>query len=107
MGASAGGVEALQNVLKGLAPSLKASVFVVCHTAADGPALLAKVLSRSTTLSVHFAVHDAPIEPGTVRLAPPDRHLLLAKDRVLLSRGPKHNRARPAVDPLFRSAAEA
>jgi two-component system chemotaxis response regulator CheB len=106
MGASAGGVKALGQVLTGLTRSLKASVFVVCHTAADGPSLLAKVLSRSTQLPVDFATHGAAIEPGTIRVAPPDRHLLLQNDRVLLSRGPKHNRARPAIDPLFRSAAE-
>src|SRR4051794_38127296 len=106
VGASAGGVEPLQALVGDLRPDFAAAVFICCHTPADGPMLLASVLGKAAALRVSYAVDGAPIEPGTVQLAPPDLHLLLENDRVRLSRGPKQNRARPAIDPLFRSAAD-
>jgi two-component system chemotaxis response regulator CheB len=106
VGASAGGVEPLQVLVGDLRQDFAAAVFICCHTPADGPMLLAKVLGKGAGLRVSYAVDGAPIEPGTVQLAPPDLHLMLENDRVRLSRGPKQNRARPAIDPLFRSAAQ-
>jgi two-component system chemotaxis response regulator CheB len=94
--------------LVGLLPAdLPASVFIVLHIAAESPRLLADILNRTGELPCTYAKDEAVIEPGHVYLAPPDRHLLLERDRMILSRGPKENRHRPAIDTLFRSAAVA
>ncbi len=104
--ASAGGVDALVRVARGLPAGLPASVFVACHTPAGGQTALPEILSRSGPL---LATHPADGEaflPGYVYVAPPDRHLLLEPGgKVRLSRGPRENHQRPAADPLFRSAA--
>ena len=105
IGASAGGIEALRALLGGLPRDLRASVFVVMHVAADSPGILPRMLQETSPLPVAHARDGEPIEPGRVYVAPPDCHLLLERDRVRLSRGPKENLSRPAVDPLFRSAA--
>lgn len=107
IGASAGGIDALRALLGGLPPDLRASVFVVMHVAADSPGILPRMLQDTSTLPVAHARDGEPIERGRVYVAPPDCHLLLERDRVRLSRGPKENLSRPAVDPLFRSAAYA
>lgn len=107
IGTSAGGVEALTKIVSEFRPGFPAAVFVVCHTTADSPALLADILAHHTRLPVRFASDGGRVETGVVQIAPPDVHLLLEPDRVVLSRGPKHNRTRPAIDPLFRSAARA
>lgn len=106
IGASAGGVEAL-TLLTQLLPKLDASIFVVVHTGPAGPGMLAKLLSQRGKWPAEVAENDAPIEPGRVYVAPPDRHLVLESDRMRLLRGPLENRHRPAVDALFRTAAAA
>lgn len=105
VGGSAGAFEALRTVVAGLPGDLPASLFVVLHTAPDAPSLLSKLLSRSGPLPAHPASHEETFSPGRIYVAPPDRHLLLYDGHTLLSRGPRENRARPAIDPLFRSAA--
>jgi two-component system chemotaxis response regulator CheB len=105
LGASGGGLEALTRVLGDLPADLQAAVFVVLHTSPTGPALLAKVLARECKLPVKNAVEGEPITQGVVVVAPPDQHLLLTTESVALDRGPLQNRVRPAIDPLFRSAA--
>jgi two-component system chemotaxis response regulator CheB len=105
VGASAGGVEALQVLMRGLPADLPAAVFVVLHMSADAPSLLPQILNRAGPLPVAAAVDNERIVPGRVYVAVPDRHLLIERGRVCLVRGPKENRARPSVDPLFRSAA--
>lgn len=107
VGTSAGGVGALQTLVGLLPADLPASVFIVLHIAAESPRLLADILNRTGELPCTYAKDEAVIEPGHVYLAPPDRHLLLERDRMILSRGPKENRHRPAIDTLFRSAAVA
>jgi two-component system chemotaxis response regulator CheB len=107
MGASAGGVEALGAVLRGLPADLPAAVFVVLHMAAGGRSVLGGVLGRKSQLRVQEAVDGEAIRPGRVCVAVPDMHLLLEHDRIRLRHGPKQNRHRPAIDPLFRSAAVA
>lgn len=105
IGASAGGVEAVRALVSALPKNLPAPVFVVIHTSAEGPGLLASVLNGVTPLMVVTAEEGMKIEPGHVYVARPDRHMLIDDHRVRLSRGPTENRHRPAIDPLFRSAA--
>ncbi|MBI5617937.1 MAG: chemotaxis protein CheB [Gammaproteobacteria bacterium] len=105
VGASAGGLPALKGLLRALPGDLPASLFVVSHTLASGPMLLPKILDNATDLRVMPAEDGQGIEHGHIYVAPPDHHLLLARRRMRLSRGPRENRHRPAIDPLFRSAA--
>lgn len=105
LGASAGGIEALLRLLPALSPSSEASVFVVQHLPATGRSILDHVLSRAAGSSVAFATDREPIVPRRVYLAPPDHHLLVDHDVMRVVRAARENRARPAIDPLFRSAA--
>jgi two-component system, chemotaxis family, protein-glutamate methylesterase/glutaminase len=105
--ASAGGVEALQQLVRQLPADLDAALCVVLHIPSNGRSLLAPILDRASRLDVVVAEHDAPLRPGVVYVAPADRHLLVRADRVELSSGPKENGVRPAADPMFRSLARA
>jgi two-component system, chemotaxis family, protein-glutamate methylesterase/glutaminase len=107
LGASAGGIEALQRLLPAFTPGADASVFVVQHLPADGHSVLDRVLNRSTSYKAAFAEDGESILPRRVYLAPPDRHLVIEHDRIRLLRGARENHSRPAIDPLFRSAAVA
>lgn len=107
IGASAGGVEALSAVVRALPHDLAASIFVVLHVAPQAPSVLPSILERVGRLPAVHPKDDSPIEPGYIYVAPPDHHLLIDADRVRVIRGPKENRHRPAVDPLFRTAAVA
>jgi len=103
LGASAGGLEALQRLIKDLPGDLPASVFIVLHM--GGTSHLAHILDRAGPLPVVPAESGMTVERGKVYVAVPDRHLMLHDGHIMLRRGPRENRARPAVDPLFRSAA--
>ncbi|HEU4328934.1 MAG TPA: chemotaxis protein CheB [Roseiflexaceae bacterium] len=105
VGASAGGIEALQRLTQGLPADLPAAVLVVLHTHPTSPGYLPQILSRSGPLPCEHAADGEPLLPGRILVAPPDHHLLIEGEHVRLTRGPKENRSRPAVDPLFRSAA--
>lgn len=107
IGASSGGIEALTKVISGLPEDLAAAVFVVQHIAAHSKDHLATMLARDSQLPASTAESGEAITASTIRVAPADRHLLLDKERITLSRGPRENRSRPAIDPLFRSAAVA
>jgi two-component system chemotaxis response regulator CheB len=107
MGASAGGFEGYRRILADLPADLPAAVFVVLHMSANGPGLLAHVLGRHSKLPVREAEDGESIRPGRVYVARPDHHLLVEQNRMRVLRGPKQNRSRPAIDPLFRSAAVA
>src|ERR1043166_4920194 len=106
IGASSGGIEALRVLVGALPADLPASLFVVMHTAPESPALLADILHHFGRLPATSATDGERIRPGTIYVAPPDRHLLVEPNRVRVTRGPKENRFRPAIDPLFRSAAQ-
>jgi two-component system, chemotaxis family, protein-glutamate methylesterase/glutaminase len=106
VGASAGGLQALQKLVGGLPADLPAAMFVVMHIAADSPGLLPAILNRSGPLSAAFAVDGEAFQPGRIYVAPPDHHLFLKAGWMRVSRGPKENGFRPAVDPLFRTAAQ-
>jgi two-component system chemotaxis response regulator CheB len=108
MGASAGGIETMRTVLETLPWDLPASVFVVLHTTEDSPGVLPEILNRRSGLPAMYAVHNAPILPGRVYIAPAgQRHLLLDRGSVRLQPGPRENRTRPSIDALFRSASYA
>jgi two-component system chemotaxis response regulator CheB len=105
IGASAGGVQALRHLLSKLPGHLPAVVGIVLHRSPYYETQLPYVLSRVTTLPVIEPDDGAPFEPGTVVVAPRDQHLLFERHGIRLSRGPREHLTRPAVDPLFRSAA--
>lgn len=105
VGASAGGVEALANFAAGLPADLPFAVLVVLHMPTGAPSVLAKILDRHGPLPAAPAVDHAPLEPGKIYTAVPDRHLLVDDHRVLLSDGPTENSYRPAINALFRSVA--
>lgn len=108
IGTSAGGIDALKTLVSELAPAFKASVFIVLHTAPYSPGILPEILERAGPLPASNAADWEQIKPGHIYVAPPDRHLLVERaGYVRITRGPKENRFRPAVDPLFRSAAHA
>lgn len=106
IGASAGGIEPIRVILGQLPANFPGSVFVVLHTAPDAPGVLDVVFGSNSPLPVTMAENRERIVPGHVYVARPDHHLIIEPGKVVLSRGPKENRFRPAVDPLFRSAAQ-
>ena len=106
IGASAGGIEALNELVRGLPTDFSAPILLVLHIPADSPSLLAKILARHGTIKAKTAEDGEVAVNGTLYVAPPDRHLLVEADGTLRTpRGPRENRHRPSVDPLFRSAA--
>jgi two-component system chemotaxis response regulator CheB len=105
IGASAGGFEALKKLVANLPKDFAASLFIVWHMSPDIRGVLPQVLNRSETIHAAHAFDGESIAPNRIYVAPPDRHLLIEEGRVRVTRGPKENRFRPAVDPLFRSAA--
>ncbi|MGG5889002.1 chemotaxis protein CheB [Falsiroseomonas sp. HC035] len=109
IGASAGGVDTLAGVCRGLPEDLPAAVLVVQHISPTSRSAMPEILARAGRLPVLPAVDGAPIRRGTIVVAPPDLHLLVSPDgeHINLRRGPQENRTRPAIDPLFRSAAVA
>lgn len=96
---------ALSEVVKTLRPDFPAPIFVVQHIAADSPSILPQLLSVASSLPARHPKDGETVEPGVIYVAPPDHHLLLEDDKVLVKRGPKENRFRPSIDALFRSAA--
>ncbi len=105
VGASAGGVEALSQLTSQLPPDFPAPVLIVLHVPALSASRLPDILSRRGPLPANKAVHGEPLRPGRIYTAPPDKHMIVADGTIELTRGPRENRSRPAVDPLFRSAA--
>lgn len=105
VGASAGGVEALSRLVSRLPAGVPAAIFVVLHIPPGVSSRLPEILSRRGALTARNARDRDPIRHGEILVAPPDHHLLLAADECRLHPGPRENSARPAIDPLFRSAA--
>ena len=105
IGGSTGALQVLDQVLAGLPGDLPASLFIVLHTGATSAGALSQILDRAGPLPCQTAVDGARFAPGHAYVAPPDRHLLLDDGRIALRRGPRENLSRPAIDPLFRSAA--
>lgn len=105
VGASAGGVEVVTKLVEGLPPDLSAAVFIVLHIPPFARSVLPDILARSGRLPVEHPRSGEEIRRGHIYVAPPDRHLIVEKNHILLSAGPRENRVRPAIDVLFRSAA--
>jgi two-component system chemotaxis response regulator CheB len=105
IGGSAGASPVLKRILADLAPEFPASIFVVTHSQLRGAHALKEMLASTSALPIDLAIDEQPIEPGRIYLAAADRHLLLDNGVIRLGAGPRENMARPAIDPLFRSAA--
>ncbi|OKH39019.1 chemotaxis protein CheB [[Phormidium ambiguum] IAM M-71] len=107
IGASAGGVEAATQLVRSLPADIPAAIFVVIHIAAHGNSVLPQIFQRRGHLPATHPKDGETIQHGQVYVAPPDLHLIIKSGYINLAHGPKENRHRPAVDPLFRSAARA
>src|ERR1700704_3342186 len=107
IGASAAGIEGAQTLVSGLPRDRAASIFVVVHSSPTGGSVLPTILERFGRLAAQTAADGERIEHGRIYVAPPDHHLLIKPDHVCCSRGPSENGFRPAIDPLFRTAAAA
>lgn len=105
VGGSFGSIECLRQLVQRLPADLPASIFIVVHIPPTKPSLLPQILQQWGQLPAMHAVDGAVIEHSYIYIAPPDRHLLVKRDFMRVVFGPKENRTRPAIDPLFRSAA--
>lgn len=105
VGGSAGALSILQQIVRHFPENLPASVIVVLHIPPDVPSHLAEILDRAGPLSASVAKNEEKIVESKIYVAPPDRHLLVVDGTLHLTRDPRENRTRPAIDPLFRSAA--
>ncbi|MES2890200.1 MAG: chemotaxis protein CheB [Pseudomonadota bacterium] len=104
VGASAGGVQALQGLAAALPADFAAPLLVVLHVGSH-PSILPELLRAAGPLPARHAVQGQGLQKGCITVAPPDHHMLVIGDRIELTRGPKEHHARPAIDPLFLSAA--
>ena len=107
IGASAGGVEALKQLVAQLPDNFLGTLFIVLHISPEYRSLLPQILARLCPLPVVHATDSEAHQPGRIYIAPPDRHLVVEQGHMRVTRGPKENRFRPSVDVLFRSAARA
>ena len=106
IGSSAGGIDALRTLVAGFPDGFSAPICLVSHTSPDSPGLLADILNRAGRLPVAQAGDRRRLEAGHVYVAPPDRHLLIEPGLVRVTTGPREHGFRPAIDPLFQSAAQ-
>jgi two-component system chemotaxis response regulator CheB len=104
LGASAGGVEALRSIAANLPPDFPCPLLTVLHIGRH-ESILPRLLAGAGPLGASHATHGEQLRAGHFHVAPPDRHLLVMENRLALSSGPKEHHARPAIDPLMRSAA--
>lgn len=105
IGASLSGIDALSTLIEALPADFPAPIFITQHVASHSPGMLPQILSGAGKLCATHPKSPELFENGHIYVAPPDRHMLIAKGYVRLSHGPQENLARPAIDPLFRSAA--
>ena len=105
IGASAGALEPLKTLFAELPADLNAAIFVVLHVAASGKGFLPDILNKAGHLYAHHVRTSDSIRPGEVYIAPPNQHLVIEDHTALATSAPKENHARPAINPLFRSAA--
>ncbi len=105
IGASAGGIKALQQLVRALPAALPATIFVTVHFPEQASSALPRILARAGALSATHAVDGEMIERARIYVAPPDSHLVLSPEGIRLEHGPREHGNRPAIDPMFRSAA--
>lgn len=105
IGSSAGGIEALKSLVRNLPASIDAAIFVVQHVAPWHRSELPEILRANGPVDAVHAENGQGIERRRIYVAPPDRHLLLEGQHIALWKGPRENLSRPAINPLFRSAA--
>lgn len=108
IGASAGGMSALKNLVGQFQSELYASVFIVNHMSPEMSGdVLVRALDEAGALPCSHAKNGQRFERGHVYVAPSDHHMMIEGNRVVTTKGARENRYRPAIDPLFRSAAVA
>ncbi|HKX29833.1 MAG TPA: chemotaxis protein CheB [Blastocatellia bacterium] len=107
IGASYGGIQAIKTLVSGLPKELPASILVVQHNSTRSPGVLPEIFMKAGPLPASYPAKSERLRPGQIYVAPPDYHMLLEQGTIRLTRGPKENRFRPAIDALFRSAAYA
>ncbi|MGH7088578.1 MAG: chemotaxis protein CheB, partial [Stellaceae bacterium] len=105
VGLSAGGHRALRELAAGLPADLPAALLIAMHLPPLRQSVLAEMLDQAGPLRASFARDGETIRHGHIHIAPPDVHMLARGGQIFLRRGPTENRVRPAIDPLFRSAA--
>jgi two-component system, chemotaxis family, protein-glutamate methylesterase/glutaminase len=106
IGASAGGIEALGGLVRHFPADLGAAVLVVLHLAPEHKSVLPHILSSAGPMPARHAHNGETLVPNRIYVARPDHHLLLHESHIRVIRGPRENGHRPAIDPLFRSAAD-
>lgn len=106
IGASAGGIDAIRTIVAELPATFSAPICVVVHTSPQAPGILDQILDRAGPLPATAARNGDRIRPARIYVAPPDCHLVIEPGTLRVTKGPKENRFRPAIDPLFRSAAQ-
>lgn len=105
VGASAGGIDVLTQLVRYLPENFEASLFITVHFPSESTSLLPQILSRISKLPARHPLQGESILPGHIYVAPPNYHLLVRRGQMHLSQGPRENGHRPAIDTLFRSAA--
>lgn len=105
LGASAGGLQPLKEIVAALPRDFPAACFAVLHMSRDRGSAIPEILRGAGALAVKFAEDGEPIRPGTLLVAPPDRHLIIRPESVRVSGGPRENFWRPSIDVTFRTAA--
>jgi two-component system chemotaxis response regulator CheB len=105
IGASSGGFEAIRTIIRSLPADFEPTIFIVWHISPEVRGILPHVLNNENTIKASHAQDHEKIEPNHIYIAPPDHHMIIEKGEIRITRGPKENRFRPAIDPLFRSAA--
>jgi len=104
--ASAGGLDPLRTILSGIPDTFPAAIGIVLHTSPESPGLAPEILDRVSRIPVTTAFDGQRLEAAHAYFAPVDRHLVVEPGHLRVIRGPREHRFRPAIDPLFRSAAQ-
>jgi two-component system, chemotaxis family, protein-glutamate methylesterase/glutaminase len=107
IGASSGGFEALKKIAKALPSGFEPPIMIVWHMSPDVRGILPQALNRISPIYAVHAHDGEELGSNRIYVAPPDHHMILEDGKIRVTRGPKENRFRPAIDPLFRSAAYA
>ncbi|WP_141731679.1 chemotaxis protein CheB [Oligoflexus tunisiensis] len=107
IGGSAGAIPTVLEIARGLPPNFSVPICVVIHFHPNARSVLPMLLESTSGIPAKHPQTQEFLMPRHIYVAPPDRHMVIHKNRILLHRGPHENRCRPAIDPLFRTAAAA